>query len=81
VIEVLLVLALASQTLIWLAPAPLLGPIIKDLHIHLADAGLIISIIALVFQFSRWSVPGSLSELAPCDPSSWASGCSLSRAC
>ncbi len=47
VIEVLLVLALASQTLTWLAPAPLLNPIIKDLHIHLGDAGLIISIIAL----------------------------------
>jgi predicted MFS family arabinose efflux permease len=47
VIEVLLVLALASQTLTWLAPAPLLGPIIKDLHIHLGDAGLIISVIAL----------------------------------
>ncbi len=47
VIEVLLVLALASQTLTWLAPAPLLGPIISDLHIHLGDAGLIISVIAL----------------------------------
>jgi ACS family D-galactonate transporter-like MFS transporter len=47
VIEALLVLALASQTLTWLAPAPLLGPIIKDLHIHLGDAGLIISVIAL----------------------------------
>ena len=47
VIEVLLVLALASQTLTWLAPAPLLGPIITDLHIHLGDAGLIISVIAL----------------------------------
>jgi predicted MFS family arabinose efflux permease len=46
-IEVLLVLALASQTLTWLAPAPLLGPIIKDLHINLGDAGLIISVIAL----------------------------------
>jgi len=47
VIEVLLLLALASQTLTWLAPAPLLGPIIKDLHIHLGDAGLLISVIAL----------------------------------
>ena len=47
VIEILLVLALASQTLTWLAPAPLLSPIIKDLHIHLGDAGLIISIISL----------------------------------
>lgn len=47
VIEVLLVLALASQALIWLAPAPLLLPIIKDLHIDLGRAGLIISVIAL----------------------------------
>jgi MFS family permease len=47
VIEVLLVLALASQTLTWLAPAPLLDPIIKDLQIDLGNAGLIISVIAL----------------------------------
>jgi cyanate permease len=47
VIEALLLLALVSQTLTWLAPAPLLSPIIKDLGIHLGDAGLIISIIAL----------------------------------
>lgn len=47
VIEALLVVALASQTLTWLAPAPLLSPIIKDLHIHLGEAGLIISVIAL----------------------------------
>ncbi|SRR5579885_732755 len=47
VIEGLLLLALISQTLTWLAPAPLLSPIIKDLKIHLGDAGLIISIIAL----------------------------------
>jgi cyanate permease len=47
VIEALLILALASQTLTWLAPAPILGPIIKDLHIDLAAAGLIISVIAL----------------------------------
>ncbi len=47
VIEALLLLALMSQTLTWLAPAPLLSPIINDLHIHLGDAGLIISVIAL----------------------------------
>ena len=47
VIEALLILALASQTLTWLAPAPILGPIIKDLHIDLSAAGLIISVIAL----------------------------------
>lgn len=47
IIEGLLVLALACQTLTWLAPAPILGPIIKDLHIDLSAAGLIISVIAL----------------------------------
>ena len=47
VIELLLLLTLFSQSLTWLAPAPILGPIIKDLHISLGSAGLIISIIAL----------------------------------
>jgi predicted MFS family arabinose efflux permease len=54
VIEVLLIFALFSQTLIWLAPAPILQPIIKDLGISLGSAGLIISVIALcisVFSF------------------------------
>ena len=47
VIEILLIFALACQTLTWLAPAPILGPIIKDLRIDLGAAGLIISVIAL----------------------------------
>lgn len=47
VIELLIILAASSQTLTWLAPAPLLGAIIKDWHINLGNAGLIISIIAL----------------------------------
>lgn len=47
VIEILLLLALASQTLTWLAPAPILSAIIADLKIHLGDAGLLISVIAL----------------------------------
>jgi MFS family permease len=47
VIELLLLLTLFAQSLTWLAPAPILGPIIKDLHISLGSAGLIISIIAL----------------------------------
>jgi len=54
VIEVLLLLALLSQNVIWLAPAPILDPIIRDLRISLGEAGLIISIIALciaVFSF------------------------------
>jgi cyanate permease len=58
VIEALLVVALASQTLTWLAPAPLLSPIIDDLHIHLGEAGLIISVIALCIAI--FSLAGAL---------------------
>ncbi len=47
VIEVLLFLTLICQTLIWLAPAPILGPIMQSLRISLGRAGLVISIIAL----------------------------------
>ncbi len=47
VIEVLLILTLMGQAITWLAPAPILSPIIKSLQISLGDAGLIISIIAL----------------------------------
>ncbi|HYA36522.1 MAG TPA: MFS transporter [Candidatus Binataceae bacterium] len=47
VIEVLLFLALFSQAVTWLAPAPILGEIIKSLSISLGSAGLVISIIAL----------------------------------
>jgi len=47
VIELLLFLALFSQAVTWLAPAPILGEIIKNLNISLGSAGLIISIIAL----------------------------------
>lgn len=47
VIEVLLFLTLICQTLIWLAPAPILGPIMQSLQISLGRAGLVISIIAL----------------------------------
>ena len=46
-IEVLILLTLLVQSLTWLAPAPLLGPISKSLNISLASSGLIISIIAL----------------------------------
>jgi MFS family permease len=42
-----LFLALFSQALTWLAPAPLIPPISKSLGIELGQAGLIISIIAL----------------------------------
>ncbi len=54
VIEALLILGLFGQNLIWLAPAPILRPIITDLGISLASGGLIISIIALcisIFAF------------------------------
>jgi cyanate permease len=54
VIEGLLILALLSQTLVWLAPAAILTPIIRDLKISLGAAGLMISIIALcvaIFAF------------------------------
>ncbi len=54
VIEGLLLLALLSQTLVWLAPAAILPPIAKDLGITLKSGGLIISIIALfiaIFSF------------------------------
>ena len=47
IIEVLILFTLLAQSLTWLAPAPLLGPISKGLNISLAQAGLIISIIAL----------------------------------
>ncbi len=47
VIEVLMFLAFVGQTITWLAPAPILTPIIKSLHLSLGSAGLIISIIAL----------------------------------
>jgi predicted MFS family arabinose efflux permease len=47
VIEILMFLAFVSQTITWLAPAPILTPIIKTLHLSLGSAGLIISIIAL----------------------------------
>jgi len=47
VIEVLLLFTLLVQSLTWLAPAPILGPISTSLNISLASAGLIISIIAL----------------------------------
>jgi MFS family permease len=47
VIEILLVLALFSRVFAWLAPAPILGPIIRSLNLTLSQAGLLISVIAL----------------------------------
>jgi MFS family permease len=54
VIEFLLIFALLAQALTWLAPAPILAPIMKELAISQGSAGLIISIIALcisIFSF------------------------------
>jgi predicted MFS family arabinose efflux permease len=47
VIEVLLIASLLVQEAIWLAPAPILEPIIKSFNIGLGRAGMLISIIAL----------------------------------
>jgi MFS family permease len=47
IIEMLTVTALFAQTSALLAPAPILGPMIKSMHITLGQAGLIISIISL----------------------------------
>lgn len=54
VIEALLIITLIVQVISWLAPAPILAPMVKSLRISLGEAGLIISIIALciaVFSF------------------------------
>src|SRR5208283_2049725 len=58
VIELLMFFAFVSQTIIWLAPAPILTPIIKSLQISLGSAGLIISVIALCI--SIFSLLGAL---------------------
>ncbi len=47
VLEALLVASLLVQEAIWLAPAPILEPIIKAFNIGLGQAGILISIIAL----------------------------------
>lgn len=66
VIEILLVLSLISQAVIWLAPAPLLEPIVKGLSISLGKFGLIISIIALciaIFSFAAAIIAARLGAL------------------
>src|SRR5215468_5539685 len=47
VIEALVVVMLIAQVMAWLAPAPILRPIVTSLHISMAQFGLIISIISL----------------------------------
>jgi MFS transporter, CP family, cyanate transporter len=51
-------LAFVSQTMTWLAPAPILGPIRESLHMSLGSAGLIISVIAICI--SIFSLLGAL---------------------
>ena len=54
VIEVLVVIMLIVQVMAWLAPAPILAPIVASLHIGMGQFGLIISIISLcigIFSF------------------------------
>ncbi|HUA32961.1 MAG TPA: MFS transporter [Candidatus Binataceae bacterium] len=66
VIEVLLFLLLFSQAVTWLAPAPILAPIIKSLGLKLGQAGLIISVIALcisVFSLLGAMIAGRLGAL------------------
>jgi CP family cyanate transporter-like MFS transporter len=57
-IEALLFLTLICQTLIWLAPAPILDPIMRSLRLSLGQAGLIVSIIALCI--AAFSMLGAL---------------------
>jgi MFS transporter, CP family, cyanate transporter len=47
VIEALVVVMLIVQVMAWLAPAPILAPIVASLHIGMGQFGLIISIISL----------------------------------
>ncbi|HTT77873.1 MAG TPA: MFS transporter [Candidatus Binataceae bacterium] len=54
VIEALVIVMLIAQVMAWLAPAPILDPMVKSLGISLGQAGLLISVIALciaIFSF------------------------------
>ena len=54
VIEALVIVMLITQVMAWLAPAPILAPIVASLHISMGQFGLIISIISLcigIFSF------------------------------
>jgi MFS transporter, ACS family, D-galactonate transporter len=54
VIEALVFLMLIVQVMAWLAPAPILAPMISELHIGMGQFGLLISIISLciaIFSF------------------------------
>jgi MFS family permease len=47
IIELMLILIFLTESMLWLAPAPLLAPIVKSLKIDFASAGLLISVGAL----------------------------------
>jgi len=54
IIEALVILMLMAQVMAWLAPAPILAPIVASLRISMGQFGLIISIISLcigIFSF------------------------------
>ena len=54
IIEALIVVMLMIQVMAWLAPAPILAPMVASLHIGMGQFGLIISIISLcigIFSF------------------------------
>lgn len=73
-IGLLILLALFSQALTWLAPAPLLRPIIEDLKISLGSAGLIISIIALcisIFSLAGAFIAHRFGALRPMIAGAW----------
>jgi len=66
VIEALVIVMLIVQVMTWLAPAPILAPMIKGLGITLSQAGLIISVIALciaIFSFAGAFVAERLGTL------------------
>ena len=66
VIEALIIVMLIVQVLTWLAPAPILNPMVRSLRISLGQAGLIISVIALciaVFSFLGAMVAERLGTL------------------
>jgi MFS family permease len=66
VIEGLILAMLIVQVMTWLAPAPILEPMIKGVGITLGQAGLIISVIALciaIFSFAGTFVSARLGTL------------------
>jgi len=66
VIELLIIIAWINLMVVWLAPVPLLEPIVKSLSINLGQFGLIISIIALciaIFSFLAAIVAARLGAL------------------